>query len=74
MPPFAPEYQTAIERALMTGERDNFPFVLGLELGKSLAEIGALAHSEVIAWRAFYVYREAQRELAAKETRARRGR
>lgn len=55
------------ERALMEGELDPFDFVLAEGLGMTLNELWTrMPNNEYHAWRAFYVWRHAQQELAAK--------
>lgn len=45
---------------------DAFVFVLAESLGKTLVEMDQMTTREYAAWRAFYVYRNAQQELAQK--------
>jgi len=48
---------------------DAFDFVLAEALGLTLADIGRMSNHEYLRWRAFYKYRDAMRELNAKQTR-----
>ena len=43
---------------------DPFDFLLAEGLGKTLTELDEMPYREYLAWRAFYVYRNAQQELA----------
>lgn len=43
---------------------DPFDFLLAENLGKTLAELDEMSHREYLSWRAFYVWRNAQQELA----------
>lgn len=36
---------------------DTFPFVLALDLGRTLSEVEALPNTEYLAWQAYYAYR-----------------
>lgn len=56
--------QAAFERALMEGDLDVFDFQLAENLHMSLEQVGNLSNREHIAWRAFYVYRAAMRDMA----------
>lgn len=47
----------------MDGELDVFDFYLAEGLGKTLAEVEAMSNPEYVRWRAFYVWRNAQRDL-----------
>ena len=58
--------QTTFERALMEGEMDTFDFVLAETLGMTLAQVGEMSNNEYLRWKAWYVYRAAQQELASK--------
>jgi hypothetical protein len=51
----------------MEGEMDPFPFMLAEALGKTLIEIDDMSLREYIGWQAFYVWRDAQRELSEKK-------
>ncbi|MEA2538469.1 MAG: hypothetical protein QOF11_2703 [Chloroflexota bacterium] len=54
----------------MEEELDSFDFVLAEALHMTVARMNdEMPNNEYIAWRAFYVYREAQLELARKEMR-----
>lgn len=55
--------QQTFERALMEGELDPFDFMLAEALGLTLAQVGEMSNNEYLRWRAFYVYREAMREM-----------
>jgi hypothetical protein len=50
----------------MEGELDVFDFILAETLGKTLEEVGSMSNNEYLRWKAFYVYRKAQQELASK--------
>jgi hypothetical protein len=50
----------------MEGERDSFPFVLALDLGRTLTEMDAMPYPEYMDWQAFYTYRAAMREMEAQ--------
>jgi hypothetical protein len=57
----------------MTEELDTFDWLLAEGLGMTVERMRAeMSNPEYHSWRAFYVYRAAQRELANKE--ASRGR
>jgi hypothetical protein len=54
----------------MVGTLDPFDFLLAESLSMTVAEMHArMGNDEYIAWRAFYVYRNAQQELARKAPR-----
>ena len=53
----------------MEGDVDSFPFVLALDLGRTVEELGTMSQREYIAWQAFYTYRAAMQELEAKRHR-----
>jgi hypothetical protein len=50
----------------MEGEMDPFDFTLAEALGRTVDELGSMPHVEYLKWRAYYVWREAQRELERK--------
>jgi hypothetical protein len=52
----------------MEGEADSFPFVLALDLGRTLAELDDMPWPEYLAWQAFYKYRAAMAELDRQES------
>lgn len=52
----------------MEGDEDSFPFVLALDLGKSLTELGEMPFDEYLAWQAFYTYRKAMVEFEQKRS------
>ena len=73
MTPFAPVYQSAVERALALGELDPFAFSLAEALGMTIEQIqDSMSIREYLGWRAFNVWRNAQQELAFKSARAER--
>lgn len=51
----------------MDGSLDPFPFVLAEKLGMSLEQVNELGMDELLQWQAFYVYRNAMSDMAAKE-------
>jgi hypothetical protein len=52
----------------MEEELDPFDFTFALELGMTVDQMQkAVPNGEYIAWRAYYVWRKAQLELAMKE-------
>lgn len=55
--------QEEYERALMQGELDSFEFILAESLGQSLQEIRDMPNTDYLQWRAYYVYRAAQKDL-----------
>jgi len=73
-------YQTAVERAFVEGALDPFPYRLAEKLGMTVETMFAsMSMREYQHWRAFHVWREAERELAvktaeAKQRTVRRGR
>lgn len=59
----------------MTEELDPFDWVLAEALGRGVEEMRAtISNPEYHSWRAFYVWRAAQRELAMKEAQSGRRR
>lgn len=61
-----------MERALQTEELDPFPFTLAKALGMTVETMltgvpTPLSMREYLSWRAYYVWRNAQEELAMKE-------
>lgn len=50
----------------MEQELDPFQFVLALDLGKTLAELGDMPFDEYLHWQAFYTWRAAMRDFEAK--------
>jgi len=42
---------------------DAFDFVLAENLHLTLAQVGQMSNHEYLRWRAFYVYRNAMREM-----------
>jgi len=59
----------------MEEELDPFDFILASDLHMTVAEMyERMPNPEYIAWRAFYQWRRAQLELAAKEQQMSRGR
>lgn len=50
----------------MDDEMDTFQFVLALDLGKTLAELGDMPFDEYLHWQAFYTYRAAMTEFQQK--------
>lgn len=66
--------QTRYERAFIEGELDPFDFILAENLHMTVAEMrDRMGNDEYLQWRAFYVWRAAERELAAKTATANRG-
>lgn len=55
-----------IERGLMLGTVDTFDFVLASDLGQPLHAVRSWPNADLVAWRAYYTYRNAMDELAAK--------
>jgi hypothetical protein len=56
------------ERAFMEEELDPFDYTLAEALGMTLQTMrDTMPNNEYLSWRAFYVWREAKREIAAKE-------
>jgi hypothetical protein len=49
----------------MEGELDSFPFVLALDLGRTLSELNAMPYPEYIGWLSFYTYRAAMAAMEA---------
>jgi hypothetical protein len=47
----------------MLGEVDAFRFRLGIQLGKSLAEVDAMPYREYVQWKAFAEYERAHRQV-----------
>ena len=45
---------------------DPFDFILAEALGMTVAAMRAMGNDEYLAWRAFYTWRKAMRELEAK--------
>jgi hypothetical protein len=64
----------AAERAIALGDDDPFDYELALELGWTWSQVQQLPHDEYVRWRAFAVWRKAQRDHArdVAEMRARR--
>lgn len=50
----------------MEEELDTFQFVLALDLGKTLAELGEMSFDEYLHWQAFYTWRAAMRDFEEK--------
>lgn len=48
------------------GDVDDIDFHLAEGLGLSLGQVRALPESEIVEWRAFYKYRAAMDDLAAR--------
>lgn len=53
----------------MEGELDPFVFVLAERLGITLGQLDEMPLAEFYQWAAFYEYRNAMQELAAKEAK-----
>jgi hypothetical protein len=54
----------------MTEEHDMFDYTLALEMGRTVDELRrTVPNNEYQAWRAYYQWRAAQIELAAKEAK-----
>lgn len=50
---------------------DPFPFVLALDLGKTLAELDDMPYPEYLAWQAYYTWRAAMIDYERKKAGAR---
>jgi uncharacterized membrane protein len=48
----------------MEGDLDPFDFLLAEHLHRTLAELQSMTTREYLAWRAFFVWRKVQQELA----------
>jgi hypothetical protein len=55
--------QTTFERALMEGDLEQFPFVLAEALHLTLAQVGQMSNHEYLQWKAWYVYRQAMKDM-----------
>lgn len=65
--------QKRFERAFMEGELDPFDFVLAESLHMTVEEMrDRMSNNEYLQWRAFYVWRNAEQELAEKTAEAKR--
>ena len=53
----------------MLGDLDTFDFVLAQDLGMTLGAVRELPNAEVTEWRAYYRYRHAMDDLAARSAR-----
>lgn len=51
---------------------DPFPFVLGLDLHKTLGEIDAMPYPEYLSWMAFYTWRAAMQDFERRKAENRR--
>lgn len=59
------DYQTCAERAFVEGDLDPFDFDLAERLGMTVERMREeMSNAEYLQWRAFTVWRNAQRELA----------
>lgn len=59
--------QTVYERAFMEEELDPFDFLLAESIGMGVQQMrDTLSNQEYIQWRAFHVWRNAQRDLELK--------
>lgn len=46
---------------------DTFPFVLALDLHKTLGELDAMPYDEYLSWMAFYTYRAAMQDFERRK-------
>lgn len=46
---------------------DTFPFVLALDLHRTLGEIDAMPYPEYLSWQAYYTYRAAMADLERRK-------
>ena len=51
----------------MNDEMDPFPFVLALDLGRTLAELDDMPHDEYLSWMAFYTWRAAMQDYERRK-------
>lgn len=47
----------------MEEELDTFPFVLAMDLGRTLGEVDAMPYPEYLSWQAYYTYRAAMADF-----------
>jgi hypothetical protein len=47
-------------------DEDTFPFVLALDLHRTLGEIDAMPYPEYLSWQAYYTWRAAMDEFEQK--------